>query len=513
MSDKPKVPDENDRLQQGKLSADAFEGTKRVAPGLRALAPPRQIGEPCDEAAEAALAAGLLWSASFAPDVLRATAVRDILPNGEPFHNRAYGDIYDGCLDCLNTEDGRKAVEHDPVAVASRVSAAGKGRDATSIEALVKLQAAASTVSEVQARAYAESIRKTWAKRCAIRDLRLIASDALSPKISDVEIYERAQKAALAMMERQNSTTPVISLKDSIKQVFIDLSAPGVSTVSTGLYDVDNLLNGGIRAPETSLVAARTGVGKSTFAVGVAEFICDKDPTAAALHVTLEMSHKLFSMKLLASRSPSVTVASLRRKVLNADQWRSVTAAVSDVATKDPQLYFTVSLSQTLASVFAAARGMQQQLIRVGKRLVLVIIDHVGLVKSSVELLKRANRVQQVAETSRGLRFIANEVGCHVMGLVQIHRDAERQKSESSIPKLHHLRESGDLEQDADQIFILHRPRDPKTTLWIRDKPTAIVLAKGRMDETGANLLDFQNGRYANWTDPDRTFESEYGGD
>lgn len=519
--DKPKAPDENDRLREGKLSPNGFENTKRVGGHLRGLEPPRKIGEPCDEAAEAALLAAFFWAASNQPSVLRASAVQDILSSGEPFHNRAYGDIYDGCLACLKKTDDHGPVEHDPVAVAAHIAIAGKGRDATGIDALIKLQDSASTVSEVQVRAYAESIRKTWAKRCAIRDFRNLASDALSPTVSDADIYERAQKAALEMMERQITTTPVVSLKESITQVFTDLAAPGVATVSTGISDMDNLLNGGLRAPETSLVAARTSVGKSTLAIGIGRSICEADRSAAVLHVTMEMTHKLFSMKLLASMTPTVTVAALRRKVLNKDQWASLTGTVGTVTANDPQLYFTVSLSQTLVSIFSAAMGLQRKLRRLGKRLVLVIIDHVGLVKPSADLLKKATRQMQVAETSRALRFIASEVGCHVMGLVQIHRDAERQKGEGSIPKLHHLREAGDLEQDADNIFILHRPRDPQTGLWVTvkepftgatiSKPTALIMAKGRLDDTGAALLDFRNGQYINWTDPERTFRSEYG--
>ena len=96
-NDKPKVPDENDRLRAGKLSPDAFEGTAPPAP-LRALEPPKKIGEPSDVHAEGALLGALLWAASNQPDVLRASAVQDILPSGEAFYDRAHGDIFDGVL-------------------------------------------------------------------------------------------------------------------------------------------------------------------------------------------------------------------------------------------------------------------------------------------------------------------------------------------------------------------------------------------------------------------------------
>jgi replicative DNA helicase len=508
--DKPKVADENELLQQGKLGANPAEGAARVAP-LREIAPPRKIGEPSDVAAEAALLAALLWAASNQPETLRASAVMDLLPNGEPFYERKYGDIYEAMLACLakNEETGHTPVEHDPVAVAAHAARAGKGRDATGVDALLKLQAAASTVSDVQARAYADSIRSSWAKRCAIRDLRNVATDALSPKVTDVEIFERAQKASLEIMERAATRATTVSIKQSAEQVFKDMLTPGGAAVSTGLKDLDAVLNGGLRAPETSIVAARTSVGKSTLSIGIAEHMCMSDPLAGVLYVSMEMPHKSFTTKLLVSRTPGVTMAAMRRKVLNANQWRDLEASVKSV--KDLELHFTVSMTQTLASVFAAASERQRILKKLGKRLVLVIIDHIGLVKASNELLKRATRQQQVAETSRGLRWIASEIGCHVMALAQIHRDAERQKATEGIPKLHHLREAGDIEQDADQIMILHRPRDPGTGLFVSGRPTALVLAKSRMDEeTLGMLVDFQKGRYVDWTDTRKTFASEY---
>lgn len=512
-NDKPRVPDENDRLQAGQLSPNPFDGTKRIEPDLHLVdSKMRKIGEPADVHAEVALLGALLWAGANQPDLLRVDIVLDLLPNGRPFFSRDRGYIFDGIVACRVKDDatGHKPVEHDPVAVAQHIAIAGNGKDATGIEALLKLKSAASTVSEVQARAYAGSIRECWSKREAIRDLRLIVSDALSPKVTDAQIYERAEAARLAMMERAQTTGLTVSARQSAEQLFKRLMEDGNQAVPTGLTNVDEMLNGGVRAGETSLVAARTNVGKSTVAVDISEFMVAKDPTAGVLYVTMEMPHESLTMKMLAARTPGVTVAMLRRKSMNENQWRDLTAAVG--AIKDlEQLHFTVSLQQTLASIFSIARDRQRVLRKIGMRLVMVVIDHMGLVKPSQELLKRATRQQQVAETSRGLRYIATEVGCHVMGLVQIHRDSERQKNPKAMPKLHHLREAGDLEQDADQILIMHRPRDPVSNVFIAGKPTAFGLAKGRLDDTAVTLLDFKNGRYCDWTDPDRTFATEYG--
>jgi replicative DNA helicase len=497
MSDAPKVPDENDRAQQGNLSSDPSVGTARVPP-LRVAGPNDKPGEPCDPAAETALLAALLWAASNAPDVLRASAVADLLEDGEPFYVRAHGDIYEAICSCL-----AEKMEHDPVAVATQAAKLGR---TLSVDALTKLQGVASTVSEKQARVYAKSIRTTWAKRTAIRDLRRIAMDALSPKVSDTEIYEQAQKAALDIMTRAGTTSASVSLEHSAQQFFIRLQKGSSGAMSTGLRDVDLLINDGLRPLETSIVAARTSVGKSTIASQVARHIATSDPKAGVLYVSMEMPHESFAAKILASQA-KVGISALRRGALNPSQWSAMTQAVADII--GLPLYFTVNLTQTLASTFAAASERARMLQKDGKRLAMVVIDHIGLVKPSAELMKRGTREQQVAETSRGLRFIATELGCHVMGLAQIHRDAERQGS-GTMPKLHQLRESGSLEQDADQIFILHRKRDGATGLFDRSKPAAFSLAKGRMDDTGLVLLGFENGRYVDWNDEDRTFATEF---
>jgi len=505
-NDRPRVPDENELLAAGKLSPNLAEGTKRVE--LHVVdARMRKIGEPAEVAAEKALLAAFLWSASNAPDVLRASAVQDILPDRKPFYETAHGEIYEAMLACLAKieETGHTPVEHDPVQVASHAAKLGYSSDRTGIGALEKLQSSASTVSEVQARAYAESIKSAWTKREAIRGLRRVVESALDPRISDIEIYRLAEKASADIMERSSAIASTISLKQSAEQFFTDLMAPTGAAVPTGLNNIDEMINGGLRAPETSILAARTNVGKSTIAVQIAEHMVASDPKVGALYVTMEMPHKSFTTKLLAARTPGVSVAAIRRKVLNTDQWRDLTASVKSV--KDLELWFTVSLEQTLVSVLSAATDRARILDRAGKKLTLVVIDHIGLVKPSAELLKKGTREQQVAETSRGLRVIATKLGCHVMALAQIHRDAERQKNADAMPKLHHLRESGSLEQDADQIFIMHRPRDPMSGIFIKGKPTAFALAKGRLDETSITLLEFERGRYI---DTLKDYDDEY---
>jgi len=495
--------DDADRAKAGTLPNDPSEDTVKAKPKLRSVGPEewRQLAEPCDIGAERALLGALLWSGQYQPNTLRVSAVVDLLDSGAPFYQRGHGNVFDACKAC---QDGKQ--EHDPVAVHAALLRLGHRSD---LERLRELVADASTVSEAQVRVYAQAIRNAWARREVIREARALIEEAKSPKAEADTIITKAQSVAQQYVERSACTSASVSIKESAVKFFERIEKGGSQAMPTGIHALDDALNGGLRPAEVTIVAARTSVGKSVLSAQIAEHIVMSDPSVGVLYVTLEMTHEMFTARLVSARS-GVPLNNLRRMVLNQSQMSGVMSAINDLAGRG--LYFADSPSQTLSAIYAAAKERARLLAREGKRLGLVVIDHIGLVKPSAELLKKASREQQVAETSRGQRVIAAELGCHVLGLAQIHREAERQTTQS-MPKLHHLRESGSLEQDADTILILHRERDQKTGLFRQDKPAALALAKGRLDETAIMLLDYDGSRarFGDWMGPE-SFGDFYGG-
>lgn len=500
-----KPRDEADRLKDGDLAADPFADAERAAPALRAVKPgdKRAPTEPCDLAAERALLGALLWAGANQPEALRVAAVLDLLENGEPFFERAHGHVFEAIRACAAAR-----AEHDPVAVHEQLVRAGHDRAAGGMDALRALADNASTVKEQQARVYADAIRRTWAKRVAIRGLRTLADDARSPKADLGQLVEKAQAIVAELAQRATTTAASVSIAESLKGLRRRLEAGVNTAIPTGLRDVDRALNGGLRPGEVTVLAARTNVGKSLLAAQIAEHMVSADPSVGALYVTLEMSHEMFTARLLSARS-GVPLSKLRRSAVDMTEWRALTAAENELARKG--LYFADAPSQTIAAVYATALERARLLGREGRRLGLIVIDHLGLVKPSAEALKKASREGQVAETSRGQRYLAAHLGVHVLGIAQIGRAAE-QKGAEGMPKLHHLRESGALEQDADTVLILHRERDPQTGLFNRDKPPAIALAKGRMEEHAIELLSFDRGRarFGDWNG-DESFGDFYG--
>ena len=488
-----KPRDEADLQRDGELPADPMTGTQRVAP-LRVVNPDekRPPVDPCDLAAERALLGALLWSGKNQPAALRVRAVLDLLETGEPFFDRNHGAIFDAIRACATAK-----VEHDPVAALAELVRAGRDRSVGGLDALQTLVDSASTVLETQARSYAEAIRRAWSKRVAILGWRTLAEDARSPKADMAQLLERAQALIADIAQRSTTGASTVSISESLKSLTRKLEAKVNTAMPTGLRDLDAALNGGLRPGEVSVLAARTNVGKSQLAAQLAEHMVTADPTLGALYVTLEMAHEMFTARLLASRS-GVPLSNLRRSVLNPTQWSALTTASKDLERKG--LFFADSPAQTMAAVYAAALERSRLLAREGKRLGLIVLDHLGLVKPSAEALKKASREGQVAETSRAQRYLAAQLGVHVLGIAQIGRAAE-QKGVEGMPKLHHLRESGAIEQDADIVFILHRERDPRTGMFNKDKPPALAIAKGRMEDTAIMLVGYEGSRarFSDW--------------
>jgi replicative DNA helicase len=505
MTDDKTARDEADRLRDGDLSPDPLAGTVPIGPAVaqKGVANVRTLpGQPCDLGAERALLGALLWAGANAPDSARVTSVLDILETGATFFGSGHGVVFDAMRACVAAK-----AEHDPVAVHSELVRVGESGAAGGLDGLLKLKGEASTLSEHQLRVYAKSIRDTWVKRELVRDARAFALDIADPKMTDDAVLARSIALSTALSARATVTAGSVTSNQSAVVLFQFLQSGTDTSMSTGLAGLDGKLNGGLRPGEVTILAARTSVGKSTLSAQIAEHIVTSDPKRGALYVTLEMAHENFMARLLAART-GVSMSNLRRRILNPSQWSDISAAVQVLAKKN--LSFADSSSQTMASVYGAALERKRILEREGNRLSLVVVDHVGLVKPSAEALKKANREQQVAETSRSLRFIASELGVHVIGIAQIGRIAELHGD--SMPKLHHLRETGSLENDADVVLILHRERDPKTGLFVTTKPPALAVAKARMDEIGIMLLEYEPSR-ARFSDymGEETFGKAYG--
>ena len=264
--------------------------------------------------------------------------------------------------------------------------------------------------------------------------------------------------------------------------------------VHTGFADLDEAL-GGLQKGDLIILAARPSVGKTAFAMNIAEQaamgtdipgstrpVRDRVPVGV---FSLEMSQGQLVQRLLSSWT-GLTMHQMRSGHLPADGLERVVQATTHLG-KAP-IYVDASPGLTLMSLRGRARRMQQQ-HKVG----VLIVDYLQLLKDPTV---RENRQVEVSSISRGLKELARELEIPVIALSQLNRSPEGR--EDGRPRLGDLRESGALEQDADVVLLLHRPaahfkNDPA---WEQANPhlvnhAEIIIAKQRNGPLGTHPLVF----------------------
>lgn len=209
--------------------------------------------------------------------------------------------------------------------------------------------------------------------------------------------------------------------------------------LSTGFKELDNITTG-LNASDLLILAARPGMGKTSFALNIATNVAKRADKDVAVF-SLEMSKEQLALRLLSSEARVVSNA-LRTGELSSDDWERI-AINADSLSKAP-LYIDDTSGITVAEVKAKCRRL--------KNLGLIVIDYLQLMSST---RRTDNRVQEVSEITRSLKIMAKELNVPVITLSQLARGPEARTDKR--PMLSDLRESGSIEQDADLVLFLYR--------------------------------------------------------
>src|SRR3984957_268780 len=259
----------------------------------------------------------------------------------------------------------------------------------------------------------------------------------------------------------------------------------------SGFHDLDRLTFG-FQRQEMIVLAARPSMGKTSFALNVAEAVVlpKKGEAFPTLVFSLEMSGSQLALRMLCSRA-RVKMQALRDGILSKngdEQQRLVSAA--DEFSKAP-LYIDDSSNLSIMQLRAKARRVHSR-----HKLGLIIVDYLQLL-SPVD--SKVPREQQVAEASRGLKALAKELDVPVVVLSQLNRSSEK---ENRAPKLADLRESGSIEQDADVVLMLSRPKDADEKFQVAAESMELIVAKQRNGPVGEQRLTFLKDftRFENYT-------------
>jgi replicative DNA helicase len=261
--------------------------------------------------------------------------------------------------------------------------------------------------------------------------------------------------------------------------------------VASGFKDLDTLTWGFQRA-EMIVLAARPSMGKTSLALNFAEgaALPKRGEGVPVLIFSLEMSAAQLALRMLCSRA-RVNLKLLREGLLakNGDD-NARLVAVADEFSKAP-IFIDDSSHLSIMELRAKARRLHAR-----QKLGLIVVDYLQLLSPIDSLVPRE---QQVAEASRGLKALAKELDVPVVVLSQLNRASEK---ENRTPKLADLRESGSIEQDADVVLMLTRPKDADEKYQVAADSAELIVAKQRNGPVGELRLTFLRDitRFENYT-------------
>ena len=385
----------------------------------------------------------------------------------------------------------------DVITVYEALQKTGKADEAGG---LVYLNALAQYVpSAANIRRYAEIVRENAVLRRLISTTDEIATAAFNTQGRALSaIVDEAQAAMMRVNESastgdddwQDIDQGMVHLLDNIQSLADGSVKPEFTP--TGLRDLDERLDGGMRPGELIVIGARPSMGKSALATSIAAHV--------ALHEGLPVG--MFSMEMpamqlhrrLMSLVGQIHLSRIKRpERLRDHDWPSITEAVE----KMRQVQFDINDQSTHTIV--QLRSKARRLARKRGRLGALVVDYLGLMTGTDP---RAPRTYQLGEITAGLKGLAKELHCPILLLQQVDRGVE--KRDDPMPKLADLRDSGSIEQDADVVLFIHRPikADPKLSdEW---KPYAkLSVAKLRDGEPGFIDLNYigENTNFTDWPD------------
>lgn len=227
-----------------------------------------------------------------------------------------------------------------------------------------------------------------------------------------------------------------------------------ITGISTGFTKIDNLTNG-LHPEEMTVIAARPSVGKTALVMNMIEHMAFAEDPCAVIIFPLEMSKQQCMDRFIASTA-RVNMQAVRDGILSERDFPALTAAAAKFAKCDHiEMIGIEETGGSIQKIRAITRKKVKEFRKRGFTKIVVVIDYLQLCNSTSKKAERGNREGEVSEVSRGCKLISMELKIPVVVLSQLNRTSEKEKRR---PKISDLRESGALEQDADNVWLLGRP-------------------------------------------------------
>ncbi|NDC53041.1 MAG: replicative DNA helicase [Planctomycetia bacterium] len=387
----------------------------------------------------------------------------------EDFHDEAHQILYRHLLD-LN-EGGRRV---DATILLERLRSKGDLERVGGSPALADILQAVPHAAH--ATHYAQIVRDKAMLRSIIDASTDILRDAYDSADEPRELLARAESRIFEILEHRSSAEakPIDTVLTDV-MVRMDARMKHEKTlggVETGFRELDTLC-GGLHNSELIILAARPSMGKTALAMNIADHVAIQ-ARQPVLFVSLEMACLELADRLLCS-SAQVNGHRLRNGTISQEDRRRLVQKSAEISSAP--LYIDDTPGRTLTEIAAVARRLKRR-----QGLSLVVIDYLQLIEPDNP---RDPRQEQVARIARRLKTMSRELDIPVLCLAQLNRQAEMARDNK--PRLHHLRESGAIEQDADVVMFVHREEYYQTTDEDRERvkgQAEIIVAKQRNGPT-----------------------------
>ena len=451
-----------------------------------AYAQPELTAPPYSLEAEQSILGGILLE----PDTV--SAVMEVITRPEMFYRKQHRNLFAVLVNMFNMN---RTI--DFVTVLDEAQRAAVFENADSAKAyLVQLMEMVPTTANILE--YCRIVQEKYYVRTLMQACTEVIEKANEGEVEARQLLELAEQRIYSIRQGKDASamqkidTVIIEAYDRLLQLTGE-DREKYEGLRTGFARLD-MLTAGLNDSDLIIVAARPGMGKSSFALNIALNVARRYPEKDVAIFSLEMSNEQLILRAMSSEA-RIPNDKFRTGRLTPDEWVNL-ASTSDILSKT-QIYFddTAGISAT---------EMKAKLMRL-KNPGLVVIDYLQLMQGSGGKAD-SNRVQEISQITRSLKIMAKELNVPVILLSQLSRAAEQRTDHR--PMLSDLRDSGSIEQDADIILFLMRkayyeetPEDPTEAMC--------MVAKNRHGSTGE--LDIRwLGEYTRFEDVDFTHEAPY---
>lgn len=390
------------------------------------------------------------------------------------FYNPAHQIIYGAMI-----ELGEDNQPIDLITLTSKLKGKQQLEDVGSVSYLTKLANAVPTAANVDY--YAQIIEDKSMMRRLIHTATQIVSEGYMGGDDVSGLLSDAERRILEISNRHSSNN-FIAIKDVLMEVYEKIEALnqrtiGVTTgIPSGFPDLDKM-TAGFQRSDLIIVAARPSVGKTAFALNVAQNVGVLAKETVAIF-SLEMSAVQLVQRMICAES-NVDAGRLRTGPLENEDWEKLAMSIGTLA--EAKVYIDDTPSVTVADIRVKCRRLKRE-----HGLGMILIDYLQLIQGRGK--PGENRQQEVSEISRTLKQMARELEVPVIALSQLSRGVEQRQDKR--PLMSDLRESGSIEQDADIVAFLYRD-DYYNQDTEKKNIIEIIIAKQRNGPVGTVELVF----------------------